>query len=877
MAMKKIIILLSLSMLIADFKECGTVLDSLEYISSIRNYSAARDTIDRDEMPDIIWAPITFHIVRNDNGTGGLPPHRIDIGLQDMLNIYADANILPYRLGEIDYIDNSEFLSINSYSEMEELKQINVVENSINIYAVDLLNNGDYDLCGISTFTWSSDQGIIMSNSCFATSDNHSTLAHELGHYFNLYHTHQGSNSPNEDGVIQGSNTEYVDGTECETRGDGLCDTPADPTLSDLVNTNCEYFGTYIDGHGDAFEPDEKNLMSYSQKNCRDFLSNEQNIKSVYTIESERPELNYPPIEPYIVLLDSSLFEFSGDGDGVINPFEVVGLNVHLYNWDNWPDAENVLITLISDSQSLNVINADHSCSLIASGEEYFTNENPFKIETFSDLGIFDLKIVVSSTLINGELYIKEFPIKLEVSLLQAGFPLAGINQVESSPLVLDLDEDGSTDIVFGDYDGLLHFIDSMGNERLGFPINIGDDIWGAPASADLDLDGEKEIVVASKNGLLYIINLFGEIELSLDLDQFLMGTPAIGNFDLDEGLEIVISGYSNSSELFVVNSDGSFVDGFPLYIGEKVLRGPSIYDVNDNGLDDIMIATESNHLYLVYDNGTIAEGFPFIASDKFKSSPAILEIDNDIIIFSGSKDGQFYAVNRFGSLLWQFDAGSNISAPCSFINLGSSTGIFFGTELGMFFGLDHNGSILPGYPIDTGSAITISPAFSDLDNNGEPEIVLGNSSGEIMMFSLDGMSHDFSPIYGGYSIIGSPSIYDIDLDNDLDIVFGITSGILAIDIKTEGDNINYWSLFKGNAERTGSVKMNLDIGCDDIVIGDLDCNDTVDVNDIVILISIILEMNSPEFYQELAGDSNGDNILDILDIISIINNILRY
>ena len=41
------------------------------------------------------------------------------------------------------------------------------------------------------------------------------------------------------------------------------------------------YFGTYVDGHGDAFEPDEKNLMSYSQKNCRDFLSNEQNIKSV--------------------------------------------------------------------------------------------------------------------------------------------------------------------------------------------------------------------------------------------------------------------------------------------------------------------------------------------------------------------------------------------------------------------------------------------------------------------------------------------------------------------------------------------------------------------------------------------------------------------
>ena len=205
--MKKVLILLSistLSILKADFKECGTIIDANDYLFRLDQYSERKETIDRDELPDIIWAPITFHIVRNDNGTGGLPPHRIDIGLQDMLDVYAGANIFPYKLGEIDYIDNTEFLSINSYSEMEELKQVNVVENSINIYAIDLLNNGEYDLCGISTFTWSSDQGIIMSNSCFATSDNHSTLAHELGHYFNLYHTHQGSGTPNDDGVVQG-------------------------------------------------------------------------------------------------------------------------------------------------------------------------------------------------------------------------------------------------------------------------------------------------------------------------------------------------------------------------------------------------------------------------------------------------------------------------------------------------------------------------------------------------------------------------------------------------------------------------------------------------------------------------------------------------
>ena len=873
--MKKIIIIL-LSILFADFKECGTEIDSLAYNVSLREYSDIRSSINRDEMPDVTWAPITFHIVRNDNGTGGLPPHRIDIGLQDMLSVYSEANIYPYKLGEIDYIDNSEFLSITSYEEMAELKQINIVENSINIYAVELLNNGDYDLCGISTFTWSSDQGIIMANSCFATSDNNSTLAHELGHYFNLYHTHQGSGSPNDNGVIQGANTEFVDGTECNTRGDGLCDTPADPTLSDLVDGSCEYFGSYLDGHGDLFEPDETNLMSYSQKNCRDFLSDEQNIKSVYTIQSERPEINYPPLEPYIVLLDSTIIEIEGDGDGVVNPNEVANINVSLKNWDNWPDANNVQIELSSDSPDLNVINSVHSCSVIGSGEVYSTINNPFKIETLDKIGLFNLKLTITSTLDDGAIYIKEYPLNIEVSLYQAGYPLIGINQVESSPIVSDLDGDLNIDMVFGDYDGNIHYLDYLGNQKDGFPINVGDDIWGAPASADLDLDGDIEIIVSSKNGFITILNQIGEIELSLDLDQFLMGTPAIGNFDLDDELEIAIASYSNSGQIYIINHNGSFVNGFPLHIGEKMLRGPSIYDIDNNGLDDIVVATESDNIYLIYDSGEIATGFPFMGSDKFKSSPTILDVNNDIIILSGNKEGKLYAIDRYGELLWQIDSGSNIATSCSLIDLNSKVGIFYGTDLGLLYGVDHNGEILSGFPINTGSAITVSPAFSDMNNDGEPEIILGNASGEIFAYSLDGVIHDFFPILGGYSVIGSPSINDIDLDGDLELVFGITAGIMAIDIKSEGSNNGYWNMYKGNNLRNGNLKVTLNSGCDNIILGDMNCDTVININDVVLLIEIILEEEYPQIFQEISGDLNSDNILDILDIISIINNILE-
>ena len=133
-------------------------------------------------------------------------------------------------------------------------------------------------------------------------------------------------------------------------------------------------------------------------------------------------------------------------------------------NWNNWPDAEEVEIQLITDSPNINIVDGYHYSSLIQSGQQYITDSDPFEIEVLSELGLFDLKLKVNSINNDGSIYTKEFPIKVDVSLFQLGFPLTGINQVESSPLVLDLDSDGMVDLVFGvqhrgssklfDYDG---------------------------------------------------------------------------------------------------------------------------------------------------------------------------------------------------------------------------------------------------------------------------------------------------------------------------------------------------------------------------------------------------------------------------------------
>jgi hypothetical protein len=51
--------------------------------------------------------------------------------------------------------------------------------------------NYDGGYCGVSSFTWSADQGITYDNGCVGVADNPSTFPHEIGHYFNLLHTHE--------------------------------------------------------------------------------------------------------------------------------------------------------------------------------------------------------------------------------------------------------------------------------------------------------------------------------------------------------------------------------------------------------------------------------------------------------------------------------------------------------------------------------------------------------------------------------------------------------------------------------------------------------------------------------------------------------------
>ncbi len=229
-----------------------------------------------------VYVGLAFHVVRTSAGAGGIPQSRLDQALIDANEAFAPAGIQFCQAGDTRYIDSSTYYTIDNFSEADALRQINVVPGAINCYFVN-----DAHFCGLSSFTTSAVQGIVYHNGCVGLPTNRSTFPHEIGHYFNLYHTHETA-----------FGTECTNGSNCATAGDLVCDTPADPMILGQIS-QCLWTGSASPLCGGLpYTPPVANFMSYSDKECRTHFTPQQNARGLATLLNLRPELDLNACAP---------------------------------------------------------------------------------------------------------------------------------------------------------------------------------------------------------------------------------------------------------------------------------------------------------------------------------------------------------------------------------------------------------------------------------------------------------------------------------------------------------------------------------------------------------------------------------------------------
>jgi hypothetical protein len=257
--------------------ECGTVISPRELpeLRALERSGIYSKPVNAGDGP--VFIGLTFHVVRTSAGTGGLEQARLDQAVLDANLAYAASGIQFCQAGPTRYINSDTYYDITG-TEYNPLRQIDVVPGTINCYFVR-----SAPFCGISSFTTSSIQGIVYNNDCVALPTNRSTFPHEIGHYFNLYHTHETA-----------FGTECTNGSNCAAAGDLVCDTPADPNVLGNISAACLWTGSATPPCGGAppYNPPVRNYMSYSNKDCRDHFTAQQNSRAMTTLITLRTELS---------------------------------------------------------------------------------------------------------------------------------------------------------------------------------------------------------------------------------------------------------------------------------------------------------------------------------------------------------------------------------------------------------------------------------------------------------------------------------------------------------------------------------------------------------------------------------------------------------
>jgi hypothetical protein len=119
------------------------------------------------------------------------------------------------------------------------------------------------------------------------------------------------------------------------------------------------------------------------------------------------------------------------------------------------------------------------------------------------------LEILLPS--MNGYLYIARYngqSIKSYNSMYDWPQPYASSGWTEGSPIIADIDYDGSPDIIMGSEEGRLSAWNVSGDYIPGFPILLKGFARGTPIVRDLDLDGDYELVTSCYDQNVYVWDL---------------------------------------------------------------------------------------------------------------------------------------------------------------------------------------------------------------------------------------------------------------------------------------------------------------------------------------------------------------------------------
>jgi len=320
---------------------------------------------------------------------------------------------------------------------------------------------------------------------------------------------------------------------------------------------------------------------------------------------------------------------------------------------------------------------------------------------------------------------------------------------------VMDIDDDGNIEIVFGNYEGHLNILEARGDSYFEEwqSDSLGTRLWGVEVG-DVDGDEVNEIVAGTGESYVYVFDAKTH-QLEWKSDKILRDAHgiAIGDVDGDGDNDIVVgTGYKTDTpwslvyvfdgkEHELINTIGPF---------DSRIRGVAIADIDDDGINELIFGSG------VALGETAGEGYIRIYSyegNNFTREWISDDLNGDLnglVIYDVDGDGvqeiiagNGYRYNPGYLFIFRFKGSSGVGNPPIYEEVWISEDV--GPKA---YGL----------------------AVGDVDADGIMEIVVGNQPGYLWIF--DGSTKELEWKSGllGTDILGL-TLYDIDLDGDIEII----------------------------------------------------------------------------------------------------------
>ncbi|MBM3130289.1 MAG: hypothetical protein FJ009_16890 [Chloroflexi bacterium] len=409
------------------------------------------------------------------------------------------------------------------------------------------------------------------------------------------------------------------------------------------------------------------------------------------------------------------------------------------------------------------------------------------------------------------------------------GLRLSGNVVRDSSPLLCDLDGNGTKEIVVGGIDGMIYAYRSNGTLLWSYAAVTP--IYSSAACGDLKGNGQVAVVIGLGNKLY-------------------PGEPEIAN-----GGVIALDGATGALRWRFNSLDDEFETRSGLT--DVVYATPMLGDSDGDGKLEVFFNSWDRRFYALDADGKML--WQYAPLDAGWPSAAIADLDNDgfpeIIVGNGivanaqvgtPNGGYLYVFNKDGTLRWKVYQDQTIYSSSAigdingdgYLDIVVGTGDYFAGMGKKIYAYDRNGNLLSGWPINLTSYVFSSPALADLNGDNIPEVIAGSADGKLYAWRGNGTqlwSSSPKATFGGVPnpFIGSPIAVDIGscsfsgatnpASGSPSLLFGFTSEVVAVN--SAGTQITD---YPGNATGcTKTIWAEISVLQNSVAVGDID-NDGV-------------------------------------------------